>query len=77
MVTTMGRARGLLVAAVAVMVCAGTAVPAAAQEPARADPVPTVFFGDSHTADFGIAPSSERGIRPSTTASGPRRTTRP
>ncbi|WP_157620955.1 SGNH/GDSL hydrolase family protein [Saccharothrix sp. NRRL B-16348] len=52
--TTASRGRGLLVAAVAVMVCAGAPMPAAAQEP-----VPTVFFGDSHTANFGIAPVFE------------------
>ncbi|MEV6906730.1 SGNH/GDSL hydrolase family protein [Amycolatopsis sp. NPDC051071] len=54
--TTTRRGRGLLVAAVAVVVCAGATVPAAAHEPARAEPVTTVFFGDSYTANFGVAP---------------------
>ncbi|NUT49794.1 MAG: SGNH/GDSL hydrolase family protein [Saccharothrix sp.] len=55
-VTTTKRGRGLIVATVAVMVCAGAAAPATAQEPPRAQAVSTVFFGDSHTADFGVAP---------------------
>ncbi|MBM7815209.1 SGNH/GDSL hydrolase family protein [Saccharothrix algeriensis] len=50
------RGRGLLVTVVAVVVCAGATVPAAAQEPAQAEPVSTVFFGDSYTANFGVAP---------------------
>ncbi|WP_141982596.1 SGNH/GDSL hydrolase family protein [Saccharothrix saharensis] len=52
----MSRGRGLVVAAVAVVVCAGAAVPAAAQGPTRAEPVSTVFIGDSYTANFGVAP---------------------
>ncbi|MDI5978230.1 SGNH/GDSL hydrolase family protein [Amycolatopsis magusensis] len=55
MKTTTRRKRGLLAAAVAV-VCAGAAVPAAAQEPGRAEPVSTVFIGDFYTANFGITP---------------------
>ncbi|MFE5397294.1 SGNH/GDSL hydrolase family protein [Streptomyces sp. NPDC056568] len=35
------------------------AVPAATAEAAPADPVPTVFFGDSYTANFGIAPVND------------------
>lgn len=54
--TTMNRARGVLAAAVAVVACAGAAVPAAAQRAAQAEPVTTVFFGDSYTANFGVAP---------------------
>ncbi|MFI6026598.1 hypothetical protein [Amycolatopsis magusensis] len=54
--TTLRRGRGVLVAAVAVVVCAGAAAPAVAERPSRAEPVSTVFFGDSYTANFGIAP---------------------
>ncbi|WP_433261514.1 SGNH/GDSL hydrolase family protein [Actinosynnema sp. CS-041913] len=53
--TTTRRGRSLLVAAVAVVMCAGAA-PAAAHELARPEPVSTVFFGDSYAANFGIAP---------------------
>ncbi|XVS62215.1 SGNH/GDSL hydrolase family protein [Actinosynnema sp. CA-299493] len=56
--TAARRGRNLLAAAVAVVLCAGAAVPAAAQESARAEPVSTVFFGDSYAANFGIAPIS-------------------
>ncbi|KOX15236.1 esterase [Saccharothrix sp. NRRL B-16348] len=38
------------------MVCTAATAPATAQEPARAEPVSTVFFGDSYAANFGIAP---------------------
>ncbi|QFZ18676.1 SGNH/GDSL hydrolase family protein [Saccharothrix syringae] len=55
--TTTRRGRGLLVAAVAVVLCAGAAAPAAAEQATpRAEGVSTVFFGDSYTANFGIAP---------------------
>ncbi|MEW2573050.1 SGNH/GDSL hydrolase family protein [Streptomyces sp. NPDC047070] len=53
--TTTPRAR-LAAAAVALGACLALAVPMAPADAAPADPVPTVFFGDSYTANFGIAP---------------------
>ncbi|MGW5638909.1 SGNH/GDSL hydrolase family protein [Streptomyces sp. NPDC003832] len=52
--------RRLTAAAVALGSCLALAGPAdsAGAAPA-ADPVPTVFFGDSYTANFGIAPVQE------------------
>ncbi|MFJ9809019.1 SGNH/GDSL hydrolase family protein [Streptomyces sp. NPDC101158] len=44
----------LAAAAVALGSCLALAGPAGAAD--AADPVPTVFFGDSYTANFGIAP---------------------
>ncbi|MBX4179035.1 SGNH/GDSL hydrolase family protein [Streptomyces geysiriensis] len=63
--TTTPGARRLAAAAVALGSCLALAVPASGAAGAPADPVPTVFFGDSYTANFGIAPvnnqDSERG----------------
>lgn len=56
-VTTMRRGRGLFATTLAVLVCAGAAVPAGAEQ--RAEAVPTVFFGDSYTANYGIALKQE------------------
>ncbi|WP_079086267.1 SGNH/GDSL hydrolase family protein [Streptomyces silvensis] len=57
--------RRLTAAAVALGSCLALAGPAESAGAAPADPVPTVFFGDSYTANFGIAPvsnqDSERG----------------
>jgi hypothetical protein len=54
-------ARRLTAAAVALGSCLALAGPAASADPAPADPVPTVFFGDSYTANFGIAPWHHEG----------------
>ncbi|MFE7074610.1 SGNH/GDSL hydrolase family protein [Streptomyces sp. NPDC057620] len=51
--------RRLAAAAVALGSCLALAGPAGSAGAAPADPVPTVFFGDSYTADFGIAPFQE------------------
>ncbi|MDT0616118.1 SGNH/GDSL hydrolase family protein [Streptomyces lancefieldiae] len=63
--TTTPRARRLAAAAVALGGCLALAVPAGGAVAAPADPVPTVFFGDSYTANFGITPvnnpDNERG----------------
>ncbi|MFI8509937.1 SGNH/GDSL hydrolase family protein [Streptomyces sp. NPDC085460] len=57
--------RRLAAAAVALGSCLALAGPAAPAGAAPADPVKTVFFGDSYTANFGIAPvnnqDNERG----------------
>ncbi|MFD0427729.1 hypothetical protein ACFQ60_04445 [Streptomyces zhihengii] len=53
--TTASRAR-LAAVAVALGSCLVLAVPAGNAGAAAADPVPTVFFGDSYTANFGISP---------------------
>ncbi|MFD9822602.1 hypothetical protein [Streptomyces violascens] len=55
--------RRLAAAAVALGSCLALAGPAASAGAAPADPVPTVFFGDSYTANFGIAPFNEDGKR--------------
>lgn len=49
-------ARRLAVAAVALGSCLALAGPAASAGAAPADPVRTVFFGDSYTSNYGIAP---------------------
>ncbi|MFE4061178.1 SGNH/GDSL hydrolase family protein [Streptomyces sp. NPDC059096] len=58
-------ARKLTASAVALGSCLALAGPAGSAGAAPADPVPTVFFGDSYTANFGISPvnnmDSERG----------------
>ncbi|MGW4034279.1 SGNH/GDSL hydrolase family protein [Streptomyces sp. NPDC004838] len=63
--TTTPRARRLAAATIALGSCLALTVPAGTAAAAPADPVPTVFFGDSYTANFGIAPvnnqDSERG----------------
>ncbi|XCM30544.1 SGNH/GDSL hydrolase family protein [Streptomyces parvus] len=63
--TTTPRARRLAAATIALGSCLALAVPAGGAAAAPADPVPTVFFGDSYTSNFGIAPvnnqDSERG----------------
>ncbi|MEU5700116.1 SGNH/GDSL hydrolase family protein [Streptomyces aurantiacus] len=63
--TTTSRMRRLAVAAVALGGCLALAVPTGTAGAAPADPVPTVFFGDSYTANYGIAPvnnqDNERG----------------
>ncbi|MEU6394408.1 SGNH/GDSL hydrolase family protein [Streptomyces sp. NPDC046939] len=63
--TTKIPAARLAAAAVALGSCLALAVPAGTADAAPADPVKTVFFGDSYTANFGIAPvnnpESERG----------------
>ncbi|WP_101392102.1 SGNH/GDSL hydrolase family protein [Streptomyces sp. TLI_146] len=61
--TTTPRARRLAAAAVALGSCLALAAPAGTADAAPADPVPTVFFGDSYTANFGIAPFHEDGER--------------
>ncbi|MFE5963481.1 SGNH/GDSL hydrolase family protein [Streptomyces rubiginosohelvolus] len=57
--------RRLTAAAVALGSCLALGGPAGHAGAAPADPVPTVFFGDSYTSNFGIAPvdnqDSERG----------------
>ncbi|MGW4180490.1 SGNH/GDSL hydrolase family protein [Streptomyces rubiginosohelvolus] len=57
--------RRLTAAAVAMGSCLALAGPAGPAGAAPADPVPAVFFGDSYTSNFGIAPvnnqDSERG----------------
>ncbi|MFF3788271.1 SGNH/GDSL hydrolase family protein [Streptomyces sp. NPDC001933] len=52
-------ARRLAAAAIALGSCLALAGPAGNAGAAPADPVPTVFFGDSYTANFGIAPFQE------------------
>ncbi|MFF8732257.1 SGNH/GDSL hydrolase family protein [Streptomyces sp. NPDC015171] len=63
--TTTSRARRLAAAAAALGSCLALAVPAGTAGAAPTEAVPTVFFGDSYTANFGIAPvnnqDSERG----------------
>ncbi|WP_399096393.1 SGNH/GDSL hydrolase family protein [Streptomyces sp. BBFR2] len=46
-------------AAVALGSCLALAVPAGPAVAAPAEPVPTVFYGDSYTANFGIAPVAD------------------
>ncbi|MFD0344753.1 SGNH/GDSL hydrolase family protein [Streptomyces sp. NPDC127117] len=53
--------RRLAAAAVALGSCLALAGPAGSAGAAPADPVPTVFFGDSYTANFGIAPVNHEG----------------
>ncbi|MEL5955676.1 SGNH/GDSL hydrolase family protein [Streptomyces sp. CLV115] len=48
--------RRLAATAVALGSCLALAVPVGTAQAAAADPVPTVFFGDSYTSNFGIAP---------------------
>ncbi|MEV5568075.1 SGNH/GDSL hydrolase family protein, partial [Streptomyces sp. NPDC052196] len=64
--TTTQRSRRLAATAVALGSCLALAVPAGTADAAPADGVPTVFFGDSYTANFGIAPvndaDNERGL---------------
>ncbi|MFL4909646.1 SGNH/GDSL hydrolase family protein [Streptomyces sp. MMS24-I2-30] len=55
--------RRLAAAAVALGSCLALAGPAGSAGAAPADPVPTVFFGDSYTANFGIAPFNQDGKR--------------
>ncbi|MFF2852843.1 hypothetical protein ACFVT5_42140 [Streptomyces sp. NPDC058001] len=43
--------------------CLALAGPAGMADAAPADPVPTVFFGDSCTANYGIAPWNQGGDR--------------
>ncbi|MFE6229189.1 SGNH/GDSL hydrolase family protein [Streptomyces sp. NPDC057854] len=63
--TTTPKTRRPAAVALALGSCLALAVPAGATAAAPADPVPTVFFGDSYTAGFGISPvndtDSERG----------------
>lgn len=49
-------ARRLTAAAAALGSCLALAGPATSAGAAPADPVPTVFFGDAYTANYGIAP---------------------
>ncbi|MEU7367138.1 SGNH/GDSL hydrolase family protein [Streptomyces hygroscopicus] len=56
-------ARRLAAAAVALGSCLALAGPAGSADAAPADPVPTVFFGDSYTANYGIAPWHQDGDR--------------
>ncbi|MFF2523576.1 SGNH/GDSL hydrolase family protein [Streptomyces liangshanensis] len=53
--------RRLTAAAVALGSCLALAGPATIAGAAPADPVPTVFFGDSYTANYGIAPANHEG----------------
>ncbi|MFB8181023.1 hypothetical protein ACFC8N_34330 [Streptomyces sp. NPDC055966] len=55
--------RRLAFAAVALGSCLALAGPAGSAGAAPADPVPTVFFGDSYTANYGIAPFNQDGDR--------------
>lgn len=48
--------RRLAAAAIALGSCLALSVPAGTAGAAPADPVPTVFYGDSYTANYGIAP---------------------
>ncbi|MFJ4536665.1 SGNH/GDSL hydrolase family protein [Streptomyces tibetensis] len=63
--TTTPRTRRLAATAVALGSFLALASPAGTAGAAPADPVPTVFYGDSYTANFGIAPvnnqDNERG----------------
>ncbi|MFG2429112.1 SGNH/GDSL hydrolase family protein [Streptomyces sp. NPDC048590] len=59
--TTTPRARRLVAATIAFGSCLALAVPAGGAAAAPADPLPTVFFGDSYTANFGIAPVNNQG----------------
>lgn len=54
--TTRPGAWRLTAAAVALGSCLALSVPAGTASAAPADPVPTVFYGDSYTADYGIGP---------------------
>ncbi len=54
--TTTSKARRLAATAVALGGFLAFSVPAGTAGAAPADPVKTVFFGDSYTANFGIAP---------------------
>ncbi|MFE7584535.1 SGNH/GDSL hydrolase family protein [Streptomyces gardneri] len=54
-------ARRLAAAAVALGSCLALAGPATSAGAAPADPVPTVFFGDSYTSNYGIAPLNHEG----------------
>jgi hypothetical protein len=58
-------ARRAVAATVALGACLTLAAPAGAANAQPSDPVPTVFFGDSYTANFGIAPpgSDEAPLR--------------
>ncbi|MFD5750100.1 SGNH/GDSL hydrolase family protein [Streptomyces sp. NPDC127033] len=55
--------RRLAAAAVALGSCLALAGPTGSAGAAPADPVPAVFFGDSYTANFGIAPFNQDGDR--------------
>ncbi|QXE39284.1 SGNH/GDSL hydrolase family protein [Streptomyces sp. GMY02] len=55
--------RRLAAAAVALGSCLALAGAAESAGAAPADPVPTVFFGDSYTANFGVAPFNQDGKR--------------
>lgn len=55
--------RRLTAAAVALGGCLALAGPAGTAGAAAADPVPAVFFGDSYTANFGIAPFHQANDR--------------
>jgi GDSL-like Lipase/Acylhydrolase family len=57
--TTAPRARRLAATAVALGSCLALAVPAGTASAAPAEAVPTVFIGDSYTANFGIAPVND------------------
>ncbi|MCX2180833.1 SGNH/GDSL hydrolase family protein [Streptomyces sp. SKN60] len=58
--TTTPLARRLAAAAVALGSCLALAGPTGSAAAAPTDPVPTVFFGDSYTANFGIAPTNHQ-----------------
>ncbi|SDF82108.1 GDSL-like Lipase/Acylhydrolase family protein [Lentzea fradiae] len=58
---TAPRPRRLAAAAVALGSCLALTVPAGTATAAPADPAPTVFFGDSYTANFGISPVNDMG----------------
>ncbi|WTC18230.1 SGNH/GDSL hydrolase family protein [Streptomyces cellulosae] len=48
--------------AIALGVCLALAAPAVGAGAAPADPVPTVFFGDSYTANYGVPPLSDKRL---------------
>ncbi|MFD5768383.1 SGNH/GDSL hydrolase family protein [Streptomyces sp. NPDC127049] len=55
--------RRLVAAAAALGSCLALAGPATSAGAVPVDPVPTVFFGDSYTSNFGIAPFRQDGTR--------------
>ncbi|MFE7116262.1 SGNH/GDSL hydrolase family protein [Streptomyces sp. NPDC057654] len=59
--TKSATARRLAAAAIALGSCLALAGPATGADAAPAAPVPTVFFGDSYTANYGIAPVNHEG----------------
>ncbi|MGW2016069.1 SGNH/GDSL hydrolase family protein [Streptomyces sp. NPDC001927] len=63
MTTKTSVVRRLVAAAAVLGSCLALAGPAGNAGAAPTDPVPTVFFGDSYTSNFGIAPFHQEGER--------------